>query len=235
MSTEIQNPAIKPAKPAANAEGPAKPGHDKPKKPGQDDKSKKPDPKAEKPKPKLHPLHTYAGTVGTYGANPDGVYDRFELATAEGPRAVKFPPHFGEALHAAAQPGQAVQVLAFPHTTPKGDEHLHLASLDADGRTLRPQPAGAPADAVSLHGLVTELLLDPKGHLRAVRLEGEAAELRFPPHLGQQLADYLVVGTAVQASAVRRADRPGEVRSPGAPAPLQLELLTVAGESFLVR
>jgi hypothetical protein len=148
---------------------------------------------------------------------------------------VKFPPHFGQALHAAAQPGAAVTVLGYLHTTPKGDEHLHLASLEVAGRALRPTPAGPAAEAFAVAGKVTELLLDPKGHLRAVRLEGEPAELRLPPHLGEELAGYLKAGAHVQASGQRRADRPGEVRAPGHPAPLQPELLTVGDQSLLIR
>jgi hypothetical protein len=138
-------------------------------------------------------------------------------------------------LHAAAQPGAAATALAYPHTTPKGDEHLHLASLEAGGHHLRPQPAGPIAEPFAAQGAVAELLLDPKGHPRALRLEGEAAELRFPPHLGQQLADYLAVGASVQATGQRRADHPGELRAPGHPAPVQLETLTVGDESFLIK
>jgi hypothetical protein len=82
---------------------------------------------------------------------------------------------------------------------------------------------------------VAELKLDPKGHLRALRLDGDATELRLPPHLGEQLAARLAVGTAVVASGQRRALRPGEVLAhPGAPAPLKIELLTVGDEAFLL-
>jgi hypothetical protein len=198
------------------------------------DKPKKPDPKHDKPKAQLHKLATYAGTLGQYGANPDGVYDRFTLTTDGTERTVKFPAYFGQALHDAAQPGAAVAVLGFVHTTPKGDEHLHLASLDVAGQHLQPQPTG-PAAPFAAQGVIAELLLDPKGHPRALRLEGEAAELRFPPNLGQQLADYLKVGAHAQLAGQGRADRPGEVRAPGSSAPVQLEMLTIGGESFLIR
>jgi hypothetical protein len=198
------------------------------------DKPKKPDPKHDT-KARLHQLAPYAGTVGEYGANPDGIYDHFALAAGGTPHTVKFPSHFGQALHAAAQPGAAVTVLGYLHTTPKGDEHLHLASLDVAGQHLRPAPASPAAEAFAVTGKVTELLLDPKGHLRAVRLADEPAELRFPPHLGEKLADYLTIGALVQASGQRRSDRPGELRAPGHPAPLQLELLTVGGQSLLIR
>ena len=227
MSSQIENlevKEVKTAKPAPQAKAEK----------SEKDKPKKPDPKHDKPKPKLHKLTAYAGTVGAYGANPDGIYDRFTLATEGAERTVKFPPHFGEALHAAAQPGAAATVLGYVHTTPKGDEHLHLASLETGGQHLRPTPAGPAAEAFSVAGKVAELLLDPTGHLRGVRLEGEPAELRFPPHLGAELADYLKVGTQVQASGQRRTDRPGELRTPGRPAPAQLELLTIGGQSFLI-
>ena len=228
MSSEINNLEVKEVKTIKLAPKPSagKPEKEKPQKPG---------PKPDKPKPTLHKLTTYAGTVGEYGANPDGIYDRFALTTADGTHTVKFPSHFGQALHKAAQPGAPVTVLGYLHTTPKGDEHLHLASLEADGQSLRPQSAGPAAEQLTLQGTVAELLRDPKGHPHALRLAGEASELRFPPHIGEQLADYLITGAAVQASGTRRADRPGEVRAPGSAAPLQLELLTVGGESFLVR
>jgi len=227
MSSEIKNLEVKEVKTA-------KPVPKAPADKSEKDKPKKPDPKHDKPKAKLHQLAPHTGTVGDYGVNPDGIYDRFTLSTASKEQAVKFPPHFGQALHAAAQPGTAATVLGYLHAIPKGDEHLHLASLDVAGQTLRPTPAGPAAEAFSVQGKVTELLLDPKGHLRAVRLEGEPAELRFPSHLGKELADYLEVGAQVQASGLRRTDRPGELRAPDNPAPLQLELLTVGGQSLLI-
>lgn len=228
MYSIIETPEVKEVKTAKPA---AKAIADKSEK----DKPKKPDPKHDKPKAKLHPLAPYTGTVSEYGANPDGIYDRFTLDTEGKEQTVKFPPHFGQALHAAAQPGAAITVLGYLHTAPKGDEHLHLASLDVAGQTLRPVPAGPAAEAFAIEGKVTELLLDPKGQLRAVRLAGEPAELRFPPHLGKELADHLKADAQVQASGQRRADRPGELRAPGSPAPLQLELLTVGGQSFLLK
>lgn len=205
----------------------------------------KPDPKAadkQKPKPKpgpkdkpekqLRPLHTYAGTVGAFGANPDGVYDRFALETADAPaRTVKFPPHFGEALRALAQPGQAVAVLGYLHTTPKGDEHLHLARLDAAGTSARPAAPSAPA-AVTLAGTIAELHHTPKGHLHGLHLADHETELRLPPHLGQQLAGRLVLGAALTASGQPRALRPGEVAAH--PAPVQIELLTLGDDAFLL-
>lgn len=227
MSSEIKNLEVKEAKTAQPApEAPADKAENKPKKPG---------PKPDKPKAQLHKLTAYAGTVGKYGANPDGVYDRFTLTTDGAARTVKFPPCFGQALRAAAQPGAPATVLGYLSATPKGPEHLHLASLAAGGQPLLPLPAGPAAEPLAVQGEVAELLRDPKGHPHAVRLAGEAAELRFPPHLGKQLAGYLLPGAAVQASGTRRPDRPGELRAPGSPAPVQLELLMVGGESFLIR
>jgi hypothetical protein len=228
MSSEIKNLEVKEAKTAKPApKAPAdKPEKDKPKKPG---------PKHDKPKANLHKLATYAGTVGNYGANPDGIYDCFTLTTAAAAHTVKFPPYFGQALHEAVRPGAAVTVLGYLQPTPKGDAHLHLASLDVAGQALQPALGGPAAEVFAVAGEITELLLDPNGHLRAVRLAGEPAELRLPPHLSKELADYLKVGTQVQARGPRRADRPGEVRAPSHPAPLQPELLTVGGQSLLIR
>lgn len=209
-------------------------------------KAKGPDKPKPKPKPKkdedkqLQPLQSYHGRVGKFDANPDGVLDRFQLETADKPYTVKFPPHFGQELQKLAQPGHEVAVLGFLKATSKGDEHLHLARLDAAGATARPLPPTPPAapsaaDAATLSGPVAELKLDPKGHLRALHLEGDATELRLPPHLGEQLAARLAVGTAVVASGQRRAPRAGEVLAhPEAPAPLKLELLTVGDASFLL-
>ncbi len=228
MSNQLENLEVKEVKAAKPA---AKAGADKPAK----DKPKKPDPKHDKPKARLHQLSPYAGIVGEYGANPEGIYDRFTLVAGSQEHTVKFPPHFGQALYAAGQPGAAVTVLGYLHVTPKGDEHLHLASLDVAGQQLRPTPAGPGSEAFTVEGKITELLLDPKGQLRAVRLEGEPAELRFPPHLGEELADHLKADAQVQASGQRRTDRPGEQRAPGSSAPLQLEVLTVGGQAFLIK
>ncbi|TVT43666.1 hypothetical protein FNT36_06165 [Hymenobacter setariae] len=217
------------AQPKANttpkATGPAKP---------------KPKPKKDEVRP-LQPLHSYSGRVGAFGANPDGVLDRFQLETADRTHTVKFPPHFGQELRTLAQPGHEVAVLGFLETTPKGDEHLHLVRLDAAEATARPLPPTPPAapsaaDAPTISGPVAELKLDPKGRLRALLLEGDGTELRLPPHIGEQLAARLAVGAAVVASGQRRTLRPGEVLAhPEVPAPLTVELLTVGAESFLLR
>ena len=228
-------PAPKP-KPKGQPNAKAKP--DAPGKPKPDAKTK-PKPKPDKDADKqLQPLHRHTGTVGKVDANPDGVLDRFQLETPNKAYTVKFPPHFGQELLALVQPGREVTVLGFLKTTPKGNEHLHLARLDAAGTTTRPTPPAGPgaAEVATLSGPIAELLLDPKGHLRALRLVGDATELRLPPHLGQQLATRLTVGTAVTASGQRRTLRPGEVLAhPDAPAPLNIELLTVGAESFLLR
>jgi len=190
-----------------------------------------------KPKPKkekeLRPLQAYAGTVVAYQANPDGLYDTFTLATTGGKTyPVKFPPHFAERLRELAQPGQPATVLGFLHTTPKGDEHLHLARVEAGGASARPLPPPGPAEAVTLTGTVAELLHTPKGHLHGLRLAGQDAELRLPPHLGQQLAERLVPGTSLVASGQRRTPRPGEVAAH--PAPVQLALLELGTDAFLL-
>jgi hypothetical protein len=158
------------------------------------------------------------------------VYDRFALEAADAPaRTVKFPPHFGEELRALAQPGQAVAVLGFLHTTPKGDEHLHLVRLDAAGSSAQPLAPGA----VTLAGPIAELHLNAKGHLHGLHLAGHEPELRLPPHLGQLLAERLVPGAALTASGQQRPLRPGEVAAH--PAPVQVELLTLGDEAFLLR
>jgi len=195
------------------------------------DKKPKPKPGPKDPKKQqLHPLQAYAGTVGEYGANPDGIYDRFELHTADEPaRTVKFAPHFGEELRQLAQPGQPITVLGYLHTTPKGDEHLHLASLDAAGTTARP----LSPEATTVAGTVAELHHDPKGNLNGLRLAEDDTELRLPPHLSEPLAALLAVGTALTASGRQRSPRPGEVAAH--PAPVQVELLTVGDTSFLIK
>jgi hypothetical protein len=199
--------------------------------PPTDDKKPKPKPGPKEPKKQqLRPLQTYTGTVGEFGANPDGVYDRFVLHAADAPaRTVRFAPHFGEELRRLAQPYQPVTVLGYLHTTPKGEEHLHLASLDVAGTTAQP----AAPDATTVAGTIAELHHDPKGHLTGLRLAEDDTELRLPPHLSQQLAGHLAVGTALTASGRQRRPRPGEVAAH--PAPVQVELLTVGGESFLIK
>ncbi len=188
----------------------------------------------------LQPLHNYTGKVGKFEANPDGILDRFQLETAGKVHTVKFPPHFGQELLALAQPGCEVAVLGFLKATPKGDLHLHLARLDTAGASTRPLKPALPAtpstgEAATASGPVAALQFNAKGHLCALRLEGNATELRLPPHLGEQLAARLAVGTTIVASGQRRTLRPGEVLAhPGVPAPIQIELLTAGHESFML-
>lgn len=56
---------------------------------------------------------------------------------------------------------------------------------------------------------MAELLLDPKGRLHGLRLTGTGPVLRFPPPVGEQLAERLAVGTTLQASGLRRPARRG--------------------------
>lgn len=220
--------------PLAAAAKPDKPKPDKPK-PDKHDKPKHA--KHDKPEPKpLRVLSRYAGRVGAFGANADGVLDRFQLEAAEASHTVKFPPHFGQQVVALARPGQPVAVLGFPKPTPQGDAHLHLVRLDAEEASASPRPPhAAEAEELTLSGPVAEHLLDAKGHLRGLRLAGEATELRLPPHLSSELLPRLALGTAVAASGPRRALRPGEVLAhPEVPTPLRVELLTVADEVLLL-
>lgn len=190
----------------------------------------KPNPSPDPKNQLLRPLQTYPGTVGAYEANPDGVYDRFTLEAPDAPgRTVKFAPHFGEELRQLAQAGQPVTVLGYLHATPKGDEHLHLARVEAAGTTAQP---GGP-DAVTVAGTVAALRHTPKGDLHGLLLAGHDTELRLPPHLGQQLTERLVVGAALTASGRQRPLKPGEVAAH--PAPVQVELLLVGDEAFLLR
>ena len=117
-SISIKSPVLLPA-PAASTPKPAK--HPKPA------KSAKPG----NPQTLLQALHPYPSTVGPYAANAEGVYDRFALLAEGTAYTVKFPLHFGQALHAAAQPGYPVTVLGYHHATPKGDSHLHLVRVEA--------------------------------------------------------------------------------------------------------
>ena len=233
MSSKAQNPETitAPEQQAPKTASPPKPAKDK-------GASQNKPPKPAPPKTQLHALHAYPGTVGHYAPNAEGVYDRFTLQAADTEHTVKFPPHFGQTLLAAAQPGSTVSVLGYVHTTPKGDAHLHLARVEAAGQSWQPQPPvptpPAAAELFEVEGAVSELLHSPKGHLHGVRLAGEAAELRFPPHLGEQLAALLPVGTLVQASGQRRPTHPGEVRPDSHPAPLRVAMLTVKGDTYLV-
>jgi hypothetical protein len=101
-------------------------------------------------------------------------------------------------------------VLGFLHTTPKGDEHVHLARVEAGGISARPLPPLGSAKAVTLMGTVAELFHTPKGHLHGLCLTGQDAKLYLPPHTGQQLVERLVLGTYLAASAERRALCPGK-------------------------
>ncbi len=202
----------------------------------------KPPPKPHEKKPRpavLQPLTAHAGQVREYLPNPDQIYDKLVLATADGPAlTIKFPPHFGQELLAAAQPGAEVALLAFAKPGPGGQAHLHLACLTVGERTLRPRPPVPPApptaaDAVALTSEIAALRLHPDGRLHGLAL-ADGTRLKFPPPVGKALAGRVQVGAAIEVSGFHRPVRPGEAAA-GEGRSVQAEILTLGGESFLVR
>ncbi|KAA9333141.1 hypothetical protein F0P96_09170 [Hymenobacter busanensis] len=88
-------------------------------------------------------------------------------------------------------------------------------------------------DLRTVAGRITALRFDGQNRLQGIALDNDKV-LLFPPHVGEQLREKLVVGATVQATALKRNLQAGEIRADSTQR-LQTETLTIDGVKFVVR
>lgn len=200
----------------------------------------------------LREVKTYSGTLSSYTTNPEGLYDGFQVNLNGTATRVHFPPHMAKALMAATKPDQTVRfeavagpTFAPPATTPASTTtkaaapRLELVSV-GEGTTalqltppVRPETTAATtATATTVSGTITQMRTDERGQLRGLVLADNTL-LLVPPHVGEQLADKLKVGTSIQATALAVPTAEGIV-AVDALRRLRTQTLTINGTRFLV-
>ncbi|RSK46484.1 hypothetical protein [Hymenobacter perfusus] len=198
----------------------------------------------------LREVKTYSGTLSSYTTNPEGLYDGFLVNLNGTATRVHFPPHMAKALMAATKPGQTVhfEAVAGPAfslptataaTAAAAAPRLELVSV-GEGTTalqltppVRPEATAATtATATTVSGTIAQLRTDERGQLRGLVLADNTL-LLVPPHVGEQLADKLKVGTSIQATALAVPATEGVVAA-DALRRLRTQTLTINGTRFLV-
>ena len=146
---------------------------------------------------------TVDGRVQRWLLNPNGEIDGLLLADG---MQVAFPPHLSASVQQAMKPGDAVQVSGW--RTP-GAPVLQAATLSANGRSVVDQPPAfgaappmprepAALTAMSSSGRVARPLYTGRGDVNGVLLDNGSI-VRFPPHVGTELAATLQPGSMLHA------------------------------------
>ena len=146
---------------------------------------------------------TLDGRVQRWLLNPNGEIDGLLLVDGT---QVAFPPHLSASVQQTMKPGDAVQVTGW--RTP-GASVLMAASLSANGRSVVDQPPGfgsappLPRDpgalmAMSASGRVARPLYTGRGDVNGVLLDNGSI-VRFPPHVGVEIATTLQPGSTLHA------------------------------------
>jgi len=145
------------------------------------------------------------GRVQRWLVNPNGEVDGLLLADGT---QVAFPPHLSAAAQQLLKPGDGVRVAGW--RTPDAPV-VRASSLTAtaSGRSLADTPASAsppppaPRDpgaltAMSGSGRIARLLHTGRGDVNGVILD-DGLIVRFPPHVGAELASSLQPGATISA------------------------------------
>ncbi len=146
---------------------------------------------------------TFSGRVRQWLLNPNGEVDGLLLVDGT---QVAFPPHLSAMLQQTLKPGDAVQVGGW---RAPGAPVVRAVSLSANGRSLVDQPPGAgnappvprapgALTAMSASGRVSRLLYTGHGDVNGVLLDNGSI-VRFPPHVGAELASTLQPDSMVHA------------------------------------
>lgn len=176
--------------------------------------------------PEAYPAIT--GEVQQYLLNPEG---RVEGLLLNNGTQVRFPPHMADSLVALVAPGARVTVSGTPGVSTSFGQEVRARSItnNQTGRTLvEPPPTYPPKPRVqgtysnlSVEGTAEHWLVGHRGEINGVILSG-GAEVKFPPHVGDQLIGMAKLGDKVQAQGFGTRNSYGQV--------LQATSLTVNGQ-----
>lgn len=153
------------------------------------------------PAPTMQAQQTVDGKLRQWLVNPNGEVDGLLLDDGT---QVAFPPHLSAQLTQALKPKDALRISGFRGAD--GAAVLRAASITntANGRVVTDQPPAAgiappaprPAGtltAMDADGRIARVLRGPMGEANGALLDGGTV-VRFPPHVGADLAANLKVG-----------------------------------------
>jgi len=159
---------------------------------------------------------SFSGKVETYLLNPEGFVDGLVLSNG---LQVKLPPHMSHSLVTTVQPGNSVTVVGDPGVPSNLGQEIHASSITntTTQRTVVVQPPAYPPPAprdnysnLSVAGRAQHWIVGHRGEIRGVILSS-GAQVRFPPHVGDQLFDLARAGDSIQAQGFGTSTSLGQV------------------------
>lgn len=171
------------------------------------------------PVPPDNDATTLTGKIQQYLLNPEGRVDGLLLNNG---LQVKFPPHLNRNLVAQVSPGTDISVTGKTGvSTPFGQE---MKAREITNRQTQqtitnepiadapPPPPPTPTDysSLSAEGTAQQWLVGHREEINGVILSS-GVQVKFPPHVGNQLVDTAQVGDKVQVQGFGTRNKYGEV------------------------
>jgi hypothetical protein len=185
----------------------------------------------------LQELSIYAGKLFSFSANPDKIYDAFQMNLNGATTFVKFPKHLGKQLMTAAKPGTAVTVSGFTEYGPEGTQEIHMVSLTAgttviyDVHTTKEVPF--TEEFVTIESAVSDFKNNREGKMDGIFLSDNTI-LHLPKHSAYQLASLLKKNDHIKATGYVKKEPEG-VAYAGQVRIVRAETIMVNGNSYLLR
>lgn len=179
------------------------------------------------PPPQGYPA-TFTGVVAQYLLNPEGRVDGLLLKNG---LEVKFPPHLSDRLTSLITPEAEISISGTAGVASRFGQEIRADQI-VDRKTQQViivQPPVEPLQVTksnnystfSTAGTIQHWLAGHRGELKGMILSS-GAQVRFPPHVGDQLSSTVQIGDKVQVQGFGTRNQYGQV--------LQATTLTVNGQ-----
>ncbi|MEH2153693.1 hypothetical protein [Nostoc sp.] len=172
---------------------------------------------------------TFTGEVKQYLLNPEGKVDGLLLNNG---LQVKFPPQMADSLVAMITPNTNVSIFGNSGFSTRFGQEVRAKKItnSQTGQTLVEQPpttAPQPPNlsnysTLSAEGTAQNWLVGHRGEINGVIISNGTI-VKFPPHVGEQLASMANIGNTIQAKGFGTRNRYGQI--------LEATALSVNGQS----
>jgi len=159
---------------------------------------------------------SFSGKVERYLLNPEGLVDGLML---DKNLQVTFPPHLANSLVTAVKPGDSVTVVGKPGISSDFGQEIRAASITnvTTQHTVVNQPPSYPLPSprsiynnLSVEGTAQYWLVGRRGEIKGIILSS-GDQVRFPPHINDQLPHITQGGAKIQAQGFGSSTRYGQV------------------------
>lgn len=189
------------------------------------------------PPMELQEVHTYTGTIVSFAANEEFIYDGYYLADHGDTLMVKFPPHLGATLRDELKPGKSATVTGSMNMAPTGEKEIRMLSVLAGGKTISDTGTSGPLPpsetVISGSGKITSLQLNRENVVSGLLIDNNTV-LRIPPPVATQLGNSLKVGAAIAFTGMKRSKSNGEAFQ-GNYTLVHCQTITLNGHQYLAQ